>query len=160
MCVYSLPVSIRASNTEISHETSETPETPELLAHALVSDCRREMIITDAKKRKEGEEVLAVDRFLVMTCHIPPFTTKAFERITVVDPEHHRLAWANIDYPSWALRAERWQVLSTMGNGQTRYESWEAFNGVLAHLVKWVIGRKLEQAFVAFADGLKGRCEG
>ncbi|OCB86021.1 hypothetical protein A7U60_g6918 [Sanghuangporus baumii] len=131
------------------------------------------MIITDAKKRREEEQILTVDKYLLMTCHFPPSTTtKAFERITTVDRENHRLSWRNIDYPSWALRAERWQVLtsrSTNNTGtdstgksstQTHYETWEVFDGVLAYFVKWLIGRKLKQAFAAFADGLQTRCEG
>ena len=127
------------------------------------------MIITDAsKKPREGidEQKLAVDRYLLMTCHIPPFTTKPFERVTTVDRDNHRLSWKNIDYPSWALRAERWQRLTVdrHDGGTTKtvthYETWERFDGVLARFVKWFIGNKLEQAFGAFADALKARCEG
>ena len=124
------------------------------------------MIIIDSKKRKEEEQILTVDKYLLMTCHIPPHTTKVFERITTVDRENHRLSWRNIDYPSWALRAERWQVLSSIitspeaGKTRTQYETWEAFDGVLAYFVKWFIGGKLKRAFGAFVDGLQGRCEG
>ncbi|EJD05055.1 uncharacterized protein FOMMEDRAFT_80890 [Fomitiporia mediterranea MF3/22] len=120
------------------------------------------MIVVDASKRKEQDQVLMQDKFLLMTCFILPMTTKPFERIVVVDHQNHRLSWVNIDYPSWAMRAQRWQTLtaSTASNGRTRYETWEAFDGVLAYIVKWVLGRKLREAFGAFADALKTRCEG
>ncbi|KAL5478821.1 hypothetical protein ACEPAI_2098 [Sanghuangporus weigelae] len=99
------------------------------------------MIITDSKMRREKEQILTVDKYLLMTCHFPPSTTtKAFERITTVDRENHRLSWRNIDYPSWALRAERWQVLTSRSSStntgtdstgtsrtQTHYETWETF---------------------------------
>lgn len=123
------------------------------------------MIITDSKKRKEEEQILTVDKYLLMTCHIPPHTTKVSERITTVDRENHRLSWRNIDYPSWALRAERWQVLSSITSPEagrktkTQYETWEAFDGVLANFVEWFVGRKLKQAFDVFVDGLQSRCQ-
>lgn len=121
------------------------------------------MIVTDASKRHDGEQVLAVNKYLLMSCHIPPSSTSPqtpFERITTVDHDAHRLSWVNIDYPQWLLHAERWQVLSSDPvSGKTRYETWEAFNGVLAYFVNWFVGRNLKVAFNAFADGLKAHCE-
>lgn len=119
------------------------------------------MIVTDGSKQPDPSQLLAVNKYLLMSCHIPPSSTspqRPFERITAVDHAAHRLSWVNIDYPQWALRAERWQVLSEV-NGKTRYETWEAFNGVLAYFVNWFVGRKLEVSFGAFADGLKAHCE-
>ncbi|KIJ60906.1 hypothetical protein HYDPIDRAFT_97692 [Hydnomerulius pinastri MD-312] len=86
----------------------------------------------------------------------------AFEVITVLDTENYRCAWKNIDYPDWALGAERWQALVEVeedGRKKTRYETIEVFSGILAHLVKIFVGTGLQAGFLAMAEGLKKRSE-
>ena len=90
-----------------------------------------------------------VGKHLLMHTHIPPtfndanpglgVKQSAFEIITALDHEHHRAAWKNIDYPSWMLRATRWQVLTPI-DGRTRYETREVFAGLLAYVVYWFFG--------------------
>ena len=77
---------------------------------------------------------------------------------TALDHEHHRAAWKNIDYPSWMLRATRWQVLTPI-DGRTRYETREVFAGLLAYVVYWFFGGKLKAAFETMARVLRERSE-
>ncbi|KAH8112063.1 hypothetical protein DFH11DRAFT_1546044 [Phellopilus nigrolimitatus] len=128
----------------------------------------RAMTIVNASKQADAEQTLVEGKHLLMKCHVPPSTNDAapprrpqcpFERVTVVDAAQHRLAWVNIDYPAWALRAERWQTLTVLDGGRTRYETWEVFGGILAYAVKWFVGKPLRESFDAFADGLKTRSE-
>lgn len=123
------------------------------------------MVLVDKSKKTLSDQALAADAHLLMKCHIPPSMDdkrrkqSAFEVVKTVDHQHHRLSWINIDYPSWALRAERWQTLVPTPDGRTKYETWEVFSGILAYVVKWYIGKDLEEAFTAFATGLKEHSE-
>lgn len=133
------------------------------------------MAITGLKKeRLTGVDAEpAVNKYLLMQTHIPPSfdssrrKQSAFEIITAVDHENYMAAWKNIDYPNWLFRAERWQVLTALqGFGEdgeesptTRYETREVFSGPLAHLVKWLMKAKLEEAFEAMARALMKRSE-
>ena len=140
------------------------------------------MVIVDEAKKPLPDQTAAVGKYLLMETYIPPTDLDEhgkpreaepassglfqpsrkqtpFEIITAVDSEHHRVAWRNIDYPSWLLRAERWQALSQTEGGGTKYETTEVFAGVAAHVVKWLLGEKLRKAFASMADGLKRRSE-
>lgn len=123
------------------------------------------MTIVDASKKEDADQTLIAGKFLLMKCHIPPSMSdkkvaqKPYEIVDVVDKEKRLLAWTNIDYPRWAMRAQRWQALSESEDGKTLYETRETFSGVFAYLLKWFLGKSLFQAFEAFADGLKKRCE-
>ena len=127
-------------------------------------DASRAMIIVDASKSPDADQTLAEGKYLMMKVHMPPTmddTVRSqvpFEVIKTVDREKHRLSWINIDYPQWALRAERWQVLSTV-DGKTLYETREVFAGLLAYILKWFMAGSLRKSFDAFADGLKHRSE-
>jgi hypothetical protein len=83
----------------------------------------------------------------------------AFERITTVDHDNYRVAWVNAAFPQFLLTAERWQSLSVLGNGKTKYETFEVFGGILAHLLKLLMREKLVMGFNAQAEGLKKRAE-
>lgn len=121
------------------------------------------MAIVTSSKKPETDQSPVVGKHLLMHCHIPPSMEEkkkqtAFEVVTAVDTENHRVAWQNIDYPSWLMHAERWQALSTV-DGKTRYETTEVFTGILAYVVKWYLRESLEKSFAAMADGLKQRSE-
>ena len=79
--------------------------------------------------------------------------------MTFLDEEHHRGAWENRTLPAWFLRSGRWQWLTVLEDGKTRYETIEVFNGPAAWLVKWFVGGNLRLGFKAMADGLKERTE-
>lgn len=87
----------------------------------------------------------------------------AFAEITVIDPQNYRLAWETYPQlllPSWLLHAERWQILTEVEGGQTKYETTEVMSGPMAHLVKFLVGGNLKLGFQDFADALKERVEG
>lgn len=103
-----------------------------------------------------------------MTVHIPPTMSatakpqKSEVRITHVDHEEFRAAWQYATLPKWLLSSERWQCLSTVsvgGKEMTRYETREVFGGLLAYVVKFLMGESLEEAFVAMGKALKVRSE-
>ncbi|OAL56736.1 hypothetical protein IQ07DRAFT_638144 [Pyrenochaeta sp. DS3sAY3a] len=77
----------------------------------------------------------------------------AYERITHVQPELGRVAWAYT--PDTFLQAERWQAVSDIGNGVVLYESQEVFHGILAPVLKQTMGDNLQSCFDAQGQGLK-----
>ena len=85
-------------------------------------------------------------------------TQHAYERITHVQRDLGRLAWKY--QPEAALKAERWQALSDMGNGVVLYESQEVFAGPLAKVVRASMEEGLQKGFEAQAQGLKLLLEG
>ncbi|CDO68783.1 hypothetical protein BN946_scf184989.g49 [Trametes cinnabarina] len=117
-------------------------------------------VITDKNKKPLEDQTPGEGKYLLMQVHIPPTmddsisTTSAFEQITSVQPELHRLAWKNL-LPSWFIRAERWQALRTNEAGKTVYETREVFGGIGAYLIKWFLGAKLVKSFEEMAKGLK-----
>ncbi|OSD00007.1 hypothetical protein PYCCODRAFT_1414884 [Trametes coccinea BRFM310] len=124
----------------------------------------RSQVITDKNKKPLEDQTPAEGKYLLMQVHIPPTmddsisTTSAFEQITHIQPEQHRIAWKNL-LPPWFVRAERWQALSTNEAGRTVYETREVFGGIGAYLIKWFIGAKLVKSFQAMAEGLKAYAE-
>ncbi len=99
--------------------------------------------------------------------HLPPTMgepgwfgkSSAFVRITALDRENYRIAWNVASFPGFLLRSERWQVLSIDPSGKTKYESKEAFGGVIAWLVYFFVYSNLVLGFNAQAEGLKNRAE-
>jgi hypothetical protein len=88
----------------------------------------------------------------------PLATQYAYEEITAVQPELGRLAWK---YATDALvRAERWQAVSDMGDGDVLYESREVFEGLLSPVVKAGFGRNVQKGFEGQGVGLKMLLEG
>ncbi|KAI5117131.1 hypothetical protein M0805_007715 [Coniferiporia weirii] len=124
------------------------------------------MTIVDTSKKEEEDQTLKEGKHLLMKCHIPPTMDDSarkqapLELITVVDRANYRLSWVNVDYPAWALHAQRWQTLTAVSDGKTKYETWEVFGGILAYIVKLFVGKPLQKSFDAFADSLKARSEG
>ena len=78
--------------------------------------------------------------------------------VSLLDKEHHRIAWTN-RMPRWLMTTERWQWLTALEDGKTRYETIEVFNGWVAYFVKWFVAGQLRQGFQAMADGLKAKSE-
>lgn len=78
---------------------------------------------------------------------------------TAVDPIAHRVAWVTTGVPRFLLFANRWQILTEVEGGRTKYESVETFSGVLAYFVKWFVGANLRLGVRAMAEGLKERAE-
>ncbi|OBZ74295.1 hypothetical protein A0H81_05458 [Grifola frondosa] len=124
----------------------------------------RTQTIVDASRTPSTDQTPSEGKFLLMEVHIPPTMddsgkpTIAHEIITHVDPATHRLAWQNT-LPSWFIRAERWQALSTTDDGKTRYETREVFGGIGSYLIKWFLSMNLQKSFEAMAEALKMRAE-
>ena len=110
---------------------------------------------------KEGEHLL------MSPVHIPPtmddasvwFPSSSLELITTIDHENYRCSWRYISLPQWLLSATRWQALSVVAGGKTKYESVEVFTGVVAYVLKVVLRSGLRKGFEAMGEGLKRRSE-
>ena len=110
------------------------------------------------------DQVAKEGSWLYLTCNIPPSmepqsrpaSTKLV--VTLVDHENRRVAWTN-RMPAWLMTTERWQWLTVVEGGKTKYETIEVFNGFLAYFVRWFVGSKLKVCFQSMADGLKARSE-
>ncbi|KAH7316495.1 hypothetical protein B0I35DRAFT_433226 [Stachybotrys elegans] len=68
-----------------------------------------------------------------------------------------RLAWRTRDggLMNRVLRAERVQEFVEDGDGGVEYACWETFHGLLAPVVKMMVGTSLLWGFGAWMDGLK-----
>lgn len=125
--------------------------------------------MVDASGRPLYDQTPAEGKYInISPVHLPPTmgnprfmgTGSAFVEITVLDKEGYRAAWETAGYmPAWLLHAERWQTLTALPGGQTRYDAMEVFSGPVAYLVKLFVGSALKQGFQAMADTLKERAE-
>ncbi|KDQ55901.1 hypothetical protein JAAARDRAFT_313538 [Jaapia argillacea MUCL 33604] len=126
----------------------------------------RAQAIVNADKTPCQDPTPAEGKHLLIYANIPPTMDKtpskpsAFEIITLVDNENYRISWRNIDFPSKLLVANRWQTLSEVEGGKTKYETTEVFNGLAAYYIRWFLAKDLQKSFDAFAEGLKMRSEG
>ncbi|KAG6836981.1 hypothetical protein H0H93_016934 [Arthromyces matolae] len=127
----------------------------------------RGQTITDKSGNPLPDQTPAEGKYLLIApVHLPPTMGEpgwfqkqsAWEIITTVDHENHRVAWRNIALPTYLLWAERWQAV-TVVDGKTKYESTEVFGGIVAYLVKFFMREKLVLGFNAQAEGLKKQAE-
>jgi len=68
--------------------------------------------------------------------------------------EGWRVAWKSTGYKDWQLRSERVMEF-VKADGGTDYTCWETFSGVLAPVVKRVVGRTLGSRFEDYARDVK-----
>mgnify|MGYP002403013655 CR=1 FL=1 len=129
---------------------------------------RRKQRMVDASKRPLADSTPAEGKFVdIGPCNIPPsmsdgglFSGGAFAEITILDNENYRVAWETAGFmPKWLLFCERWQILTEVEGGKTKYESTEVFYGPIAYLVKLFVGAGLQKSFQAMADTLKAEAE-
>ncbi len=81
-------------------------------------------------------------------------STMRTEWINLVEPGK-TICWGmHMGHPA-LLCANRWQMLSVLENGQTRYETIDKFSGLLTPLVLALYGRPMQTGFQSVADGLK-----
>jgi len=83
----------------------------------------------------------------------------AFLKCITFDPVNHRQAWTSAnDLPRWLLHPVRWDIL-TEQDGRTKYESFEVVNGIMAHLLQYLLRDNLQLAFDEMGKALKSRVE-
>jgi len=125
----------------------------------------RKQVVLDKSKTILENQTAVEGAILDLTTHIPPTMSpnarSHYTRVTIthVDHENHRVSWAYDTMPSWLLRSVRWQSVTAVEDGKTKYESIEVFNGLLVFFLKWFIGANLKKSFDGMADGLKARAE-
>ena len=126
---------------------------------------RRSQVVTYGSGKPHPDQTAKEGVVLALKTNIPPsmsppgwFSPSATEIITHLDPDNHRVAWANTA-PKWILAAQRWQSLTAVEGGKTKYETIEVFNGPAAYLVKWFVGHNLKLSTTAMAEDLKKRAE-
>jgi hypothetical protein len=102
------------------------------------------------------ESSLEVGSALTMSVQInAKYHTKEVETVTVVKPQQ-QLAW-KARYPTWLIESERFQTLVPIDTNTTQYATHETFTGLLAPLLKLLIGKDLQRGFDSVALNLK-RC--
>ncbi|KAJ6578884.1 hypothetical protein DFH09DRAFT_1148575 [Mycena vulgaris] len=129
---------------------------------------RGQTIVSESGTALADQTPAAGKMLFISPVHLPPTmgspgfmeSHSTNVRITTLDHENYRAAWITANgLPSWALQAERWQML-TVEDGKTKYESIEVFRGFIAYLVKFFTGKNLVLGVRAMAEGLKTRAEG
>ena len=73
--------------------------------------------------------------------------------------EGRRLSWGVNVGPSWFITADRWQELTDLGGGRTRYETVDEFTGVGVGFMLLLMRRHMARGFADVAAALKARCE-
>ncbi len=86
-------------------------------------------------------------------------TMHQVERITSFEPEKHRLSWGVNVGPAWFIDADRYQELTDLGDGRTRYETCDEFTGVGVGFMLLLMERHMARGFAEVAHALKDRCE-
>lgn len=70
-----------------------------------------------------------------------------------------RIAWTSTGWSHWQLHSERVMEFLETDDGGTEYVCWETFAGVLASVVKRVVGAQLVDRFGDYARDVKGFLE-
>ena len=84
----------------------------------------------------------------------------AFVVIDSLNHDDYHVSWSSIIGTPFLLHTKRWQGLIVDENtGKTKYYTVEAFGGLLAHLIWFLLRSKLRVGFRAAAESLKNRAE-
>ncbi|MCU1602483.1 MAG: hypothetical protein JWO22_3192 [Frankiales bacterium] len=73
--------------------------------------------------------------------------------------EGSRVSWGVNVGPGWFVKADRWQQLTDLGGGRTRYETVDEFTGVGVGFMMLLMEKHMQRGFQEVADALKSRCE-
>jgi len=96
---------------------------------------------------KDGQPVVVDELKSALTQH---------ERLTVWEP-NRCLAYAD-DFGQWH-RAERVQYISKLGNGKTRYHTYERWAGLITPLIRLLYTKKVQAGLNVSGAALKVRAE-
>lgn len=103
---------------------------------------------------------LAVGTMLTLHVAMTPNRPVLRQRERVSKREELReLSWGTVMGHPLLLRAERYQRLTRISDGQTRYETADDFEGALVPLVFALYRAKIQAGFDATAIALKKRAE-
>jgi len=84
----------------------------------------------------------------------------SFVVIDSLDHDNYRVSWSSVILTPFLLHTKRWQGLTVDEiTGKTKYYTIEAFGGLLAYLIWFLVGAKLRVGFHAAAESLKNRSE-
>ncbi len=86
-------------------------------------------------------------------------TRHQVEYITSFHPDRYRVSWGVDVGPGWFIKADRWQQLTDLGNGRTRYETSDEFTGVGVPMMLAIMESKVSRGFNDIAQALKARAE-
>ena len=88
----------------------------------------------------------------------PWWKRKQVEYVSGFHPKHE-LSWAVTMGAPWLVTADRYQRLTDLGGGRTRYETADVFTGAGVPVVFALMGRAMKRGFEGVAAGLKARSE-
>ena len=73
--------------------------------------------------------------------------------------EGSRVSWGVNVGPGWFITADRWQQLTDLGGGRTRYETVDEFTGLGVGFMLLLMEKHMKRGFTEVAAALKARCE-
>ena len=73
--------------------------------------------------------------------------------------EGRRVSWGVNVGPGWFITADRYQELTDLDDGRTRYETVDEFTGVGVGFMMLLMERHMARGFAEVAHALKERCE-
>ena len=86
-------------------------------------------------------------------------TRHQVEYITGFWPDRYRFSWGVNVGPGWFIQADRWQQLTDLGGGRTRYETSDEFTGAGVGFMLAIMETKVHRGFDGIARALKTRAE-
>lgn len=86
-------------------------------------------------------------------------TRHQVEYITGFWPDRYRFSWGVDVGPGWFIKADRWQQLTDLGDGRTRYETSDEFTGAGVPMMLAIMESKVHRGFDDIAQALKTRAE-
>lgn len=86
-------------------------------------------------------------------------TRHQVEYITGFWPDRYRFSWGVDVGPGWFIKADRWQQLTDLGGGRTRYETSDEFTGIGVPMMLSLMESKVSRGFTDVARALKARAE-
>ena len=126
------------------------------------------MTLISLSKQPLEDQTPAEGKHISIAVNMPPKLEEpgwfgsgsATVQIEILDSQTFRAVWTTVGLPHWLSYSERWQVLSVdETTGKTRYDTIEVFDGLVAYVIKFLLGGKLRAGFRAAADSLKARAE-
>jgi hypothetical protein len=134
-----------------------------------VQVARHSITLTDKSKSPLSDQTPALGKHVHIKANMPPkigepsgwFSSgSAFVVIDGLDHDNYHVSWSSIIGTPFLLHTKRWQGLSVDENtGKTKYYTIEAFGGLLAYLIRFLLRSKLRTGFRAAAQSLKACAE-